>query len=687
MKTFKKAKRIWLGGLCREMNIQARFVAEVEIPRGAELRLTGATFYKVYLGGELITHGPSPTASGYARVDVLKLSPVRGKVSLSVEVAGYSVNSYAAVNQESYLIAELEADGEIVAYTGRDFLGFRVAAREQKALRYSGQRHFCEVWDLSRRDIPSEIEILRDNITYLERRAPLPTLDKEIPNSAFCKGKFTLPENFDEKVLDEITDALSKPTGGRVVFPVEEIERFPSSVIARADYNFREDISEVPTVISAGEVAVFECERDSSGLLHLGCIAAPGTRVILAFDELIMDGKFPNRMAIANVVDLTCEGDISFDNFEIYAFKYYALFVLSGEIEVKDIHKIMVRHAPKSVPVLNTDDGELVAIYEAALESFRSNSLGIFMDCPSRERAGWLCDSLYAARGYHAITKTSLVEEDFLENFRLHGCKTIPSGMIPMCYPAEHPSGRFIPQYSLWFILELSEHAERNPNVDLAAFRETAMGILAFFEKYENELSLLEDLPSWNFVEWSKANKWCAGVNFPTNMLYAKVLTELERLFGIEGLTEKAEKIRTRVREISFDGRFFHDQALRTEDGTLRINENISETCQYYAFYFGTATPDSHPELWKTLLAEFGPKRKLYPEIEPSNAFMGALLRLELLLAVGENEIFLSEIKGYFSHMAAMTGTLWEHSTVAQSLNHGFPAFVAALLLRAFGER
>ena len=70
---FKLAKRIWLKGLTTEMNIQARFVAKLEIPESAELRLTGATFYKVYLDGELIHHGPAPTATGFARVDVIKL--------------------------------------------------------------------------------------------------------------------------------------------------------------------------------------------------------------------------------------------------------------------------------------------------------------------------------------------------------------------------------------------------------------------------------------------------------------------------------------------------------------------------------------------------------------------------------------------------------------------------------------
>ena len=202
---FTKAERIWLRGLSKEMNIEARFTAEIEIPRNAQLHITGATFYKVYLDGELIHHGPAPTGTGFARVDVIELPRSRGKVSLSIEVAGYASNSYATVKEESYVIAEVVSGGDVISYTGRDFRAYRVGGRIQKSLRYSGQRHFSELWDISVRDEECEIDILPKEITYLPRRAPLPRLDKEIPNQAFCKGKFTLLQNFDEKNRNLIT--------------------------------------------------------------------------------------------------------------------------------------------------------------------------------------------------------------------------------------------------------------------------------------------------------------------------------------------------------------------------------------------------------------------------------------------------------------------------------------------------
>ena len=385
---FRKAERIWLKDLSKEMNVQARFTAELSVPRGAKLIMSGATFYKVYFDGKLIHHGPAPTATGYARVDVIELPMKKGAALISVEVAGYASNSYAAVNQPSYLVAEIVAGDEVLAYTGRDFKAWRVLSREQKVLRYSRQRHFSEVWDLDAKDEECEVEILDNTITYLERKSPLPSLDIETPNDAFCKGKFTLPADFDEKVPDDITNFLAETLGGRSMFALEEIEKLPTTLIASADYTVREDRCEIPGVLTAGEYCAFECERNSSGIVHLDYIAPEGARVIIAFDEMIMDGKFPNKMKAANVIDVSGSGSISFENFEIYAFKYYAVFVVSGEIELKNAYKINIRHAPKNIPSLDTDDEELLAIYDAALESYRSNSLGIWIAPPENARAG-----------------------------------------------------------------------------------------------------------------------------------------------------------------------------------------------------------------------------------------------------------------------------------------------------------
>ena len=113
------------------------------------------------------------------------------------------------------------------------------------------------------------------------------------------------------------------------------------------------------------------------------------------------------------------------------------------------------------------------------------------------------------------------------------------------------------------------------------------------------------------------------------------------------------------------------------------VKEDVTETCQYYAFFFETATPETYPELWKTLLEDFGPGRVekgLWKAIYPSNAFIGYYLRLELLSRAELGELLLENIEGFFGYMAARTGTLWEHNDTSASCNHGFASHVLVWL-------
>ena len=136
------------------------------------------------------------------------------------------------------------------------------------------------------------------------------------------------------------------------------------------------------------------------------------------------------------------------------------------------------------------------------------------------------------------------------------------------------------------------------------------------------------------------------------------------------------------MREQSFNGTFFRDHAVRNADGTLTICDDITETCQYYAFFSGTATKDEYPELWQTMLHEFGPDRQetgLWAEIAPSAPFIGNYLRLELLANDGTDiaiQKLLADIEGYFGYMADKTGTLWETQHTTASCNHGFASHV-----------
>ena len=333
---------------------------------------------------------------------------------------------------------------------------------------------------------------------------------------------------------------------------------------------------------------------------------------------------------------------------------------------------------------------QLREIAAAAVRTYRQNALDLFMDCPSRERAGWLCDSFFTARTEYMLTGQCAVEKAFLENFLLaEQFACLPDGMLPMCYPADHYDGNFIPNWAMWFLLELDEYIRRSGDCTFAErAKPRVYGLIQYFASFENEYGLLEKLEKWVFVEWSRANDpdVVQDINFPTNMLYARMLQIAGALYSDPVLLEKSQKLHETIRQRSFNGSFFTDNERRTEQGLVNPG-NITEVCQYYAFFMGTADKQTYPELWQMLVRDFGPHRAAdcYPDVAAANAFIGDYLRLELLYLDGQTEKLLQDLKEYFTPMAERTGTLWEHNQPSASCCHGFAAHVLYWLAKIYG--
>ena len=244
-----------------------------------------------------------------------------------------------------------------------------------------------------------------------------------------------------------------------------------------------------------------------------------------------------------------------------------------------------------------------------------------------------------------------------------------------------------IPQWTMWYILEVEDYlTNRNTKADKELFRDSIYGLLDFYARYENSDGLLENLPSWNFVEWSRANQWVFNVNYPTNFLYAQVLEAAYNLFGDEACLEKCKNVREVAATQSFDGRMFRDHAVRGEDGKLTLCGDISEICQYYAILFAgiDMNEEKYAELLRLVREVFGAIRKEeVANVEPINAFIGVYLRLEALLKLEAYDLVIGDVKDFFGNMERLTGTLWENRSIHGSLDHGFASYAAAAMMKA----
>jgi alpha-L-rhamnosidase len=703
----KKGLPVWAEGREKEMNLNLGFRGVFKATNNlkATLRITGSTIYRVFVNGQYLGYGPARAGHGYFRVDEYDLTKwiSSGENIVAVEVAGYNVNTYYTLDQPSFLQAEVESAGEILLATGtaRGFQAFQIKERLQKVERYSFQRPFTEYYRLKanfdrwKTSTKVPVESLKTTTSpsgkLLPRNLLLPEFKIVRPVSVCSNGTvaFKKPAKYyKDRSLRLISDKFKG-------YMEEELEVSPSQAIQEISTKTIETTSvpfpENGIAIHQNEFSTFDFGIDLSGFIGAKLTCQEPAKVYFYFDEVLSDGDVnaKRRMADVNnqVVYELEPGTYNLESFEPYTFKYLKVIVVKGSCRIQELTLREYAYPENPKATFKSSNPKLNEIYKASRQSFRQNAVDLLTDCPSRERAGWLCDSYFSAIMEKDFTGHAAVTHNFYENYALpDSFAFLPRGMIPMCYPADHNDGVFIPNWAMWFVIQVNDYAQRGGDpILIARLRPRIEGILDYFNNFENKDGLLENLQSWIFVEWSKANSFVKDVNYPTNMLYAALLSNAADLYNNNSWRQKSEQIKQTIQKQSYNGTFFVDNGVRNKGGKLEITNNTTEVCQYYAFYFNVATPQTHPELWKKLTTEFGPARNdqlTWPNVFRANAFVGNYMRMDILSRYGLKTQLMSEIQDYFYAMAKTTGTLWENMSSEASCNHGFASYIGHVLYR-----
>lgn len=679
--TFRAATPVWEVGTAYTQNRTVCFTADV--PASEEpviLAAAASCAFVLMVNGVYVAHGPARCAHGHFRVDEYDLSGYLTKAvnRVAIRVASYNRYSYSYLNQPGFLCAEITRGGELLAATGGEgFTAYHVAERLSKVPTYSFQRTFVEVYRLGENAFEYEVN---PNTTatpvavepakagrFIARQIPYGDDEDDYPVSVIHRGSLTYDRHGDNPDSDLDFDA--------------------NFAVRCWDFSDRVDTEESPAVIDLpkNSFADVAFDRNTTGIFEFELECAEAGELYILFAEVLRDGdvylgSLPSACNVLSVI--AAAGKHHVRCAMPHTMKFARILAGGSAMTVRDLR---LHHVAYPMSAIKTrfagEDETMKRIYDAAIETFRANSVDIYMDCPSRERAGWLCDSFFTSRVERVLTGKSILERAFLQNFLLPDhFECLPKGMLPMCYPGDHPNGNFIPNWAMFYGAELYEYFLRTGDrefIDNA--KERMYDLLAYFKPFENEYGLLEKLERWVFVEWSKSNDLVQDVSFPSNMMYAKLLDNMGRLYDDPALIRRAEEVREAIRKLSMtESGFFCDNAHRI-DGRLVLSGERTESCQYYAFFCDVATPETYPELWSILVRDFGYNRKetgLYPEIWPANAFIGNYLRLDLLNRYGYRAELYDNIKGYFTYMADLTGTLWENDGAYASCNHGFASHV-----------
>jgi len=705
---FRSAKPVWPRGRATEMNLFVGFRAAVEPPANAKvvLRVAASTLYRARVNGRFVAHGPARGPHGYYRVDEWDITQALGAPQnvVSLEVAGYNVNSYYLLDQPSFLQAEVVAGEKVLASTAGDGNRFDAAildGRVQKVQRYSFQRPFVEVYRLRpgfdgwQREASAPFATVETAVVeakrLLPRRVLAPDFNVVSPVSHVSEGRVqkrsTNERLWKDRALVNIGPQLKGYTEAELETvlssELQQLVSVPSAAPLSRAWRAGDTIA-----LRSGGYRILDLGRNLTGFPGLAATCTLHTELRLAFDEILSgDDVDFKRLGAVSAISYSLEpGTYHLEALEPYTLRYLKLIALEGDCRVEGVYLRELAHPAITGARFAASDERLNRLFDAGVATFRQNTLDVFMDCPSRERAGWLCDSFFTARSAFSLTGVPLVEDAFFENFlRAERFEHLPDGMLPMCYPADHNDGVYIPNWALWFAVQLEEYAARGGDrAVVEGLRPRVMKLLEFFRGYENADGLLEKLPSWVFIEWSEANKFVQDVSYPSNMLYAGALDAAGRVYRRPDLAAKAARIRDVVRRQSFDGEFFVDNAVR-RDGKLEVTRNRTEVCQYFAFFFGVADTKADAALWQKLQGQFGPGRRdtrAFAEVHQANSFVGNMLRMELLSREARSQQILSESIDYLLYMVERTGTLWENVGANASLNHGFASHIVRTLQR-----
>lgn len=708
---FRSAKPMWPQGRDKEMNLWVGFRAVFEAPPGKHvyLRTAGCTFYRIFLNGKFHAWGPARGPKDYFRVDLWDITPLlaKGRNFVCAEVAGYNVNSYYVLDQPSFFQAEVTTDSEVLASTGGEGQRFEtqiLPQRIEKVQRYTFQRTFSEVYHLDpqsaewreRADAP--METVKCTVfaprEYIARGVPYPNYAKRQPEMIAAEGEF----DWSGKVPKRLYEDRSIPSAARIgpnmlgypwsdltEIPYLELQKTKTTVNNRVDNPYDCD---QPLRLKANQFRTLDFGTDLPGFFGARVTVHTPTKLYLTFDETLTDGDVDfKRLMCCNVVAYTlAPGTYDLETFEPYGLEFLKLMVLQGECEVD--HVYLREFAASDVWTAHFACGQdaLNRLFAAGRECFRGNVIDTYQDNPTRERAGWLCDPLFSASAAPLLTGQTCAERNLFENYLLPDrFADMPDGMLPDCYPSDHLGGDFNPNWALWFVIQLQHYLERSGDQEMVtALRPRVLKVFDYFRPFQDSDGLLEDLQGWVFIEWSKSNDYTKNVSYPTNMLYAAALMATGQMYNLPQFIDQAQALRKVIRQQSYDGHFFVDNAVR-ENGKLVPTHNRTETCQYYAFFFDVATPQTYPQLWQTLVTQFGPQRRTthaYPDIPPSNAFMGNVMRQDLLSRAGLTEQLVREAISSLLYMADISGTLWENSSDEASMDHAFEAHIVTTLYR-----
>ena len=681
----------------------------------AVMRLTARNVYRLYINGEIIMHGPARTAHGYCRVDEVDVTEhlIDGVNHIAVEVMeygnrceGYNRYSNDSTMEDGLFIAEIDADGRILAATGRDpWRVCTIGARAARSERISHSRECTEIYTLDDDfylwklglSTYSPVVAIESEPVYLAHEALQPTLRESFFTNFLDCGACRMD---DRKSLEPFFFESNSPYYTSLPeHPTADCRRTvpdPAGII-RAEYG--EDGIALAPLSGTDYYALWDGGESRVGFIRLAITCEKAGTLDLVRSEIMdTDGTLPHYFN--NVTRLHVPAGLTeFVTMEPALARYVAVYFRGvGRVTAHSLSILDDAYPDEHRASFLCSDENVNRIYNAAKKTLLLNTLDIFMDCPERERGGWLCDSLWTARAAALLLSDNRVEREYLENFLLTPAEGMGHAFFPEVYPALkdcYQQFTGLTTWSFWLLAEVCEFIRRTG--DIAFLEEHKPRIQAFVRgsrDFMGTCGLLENMPAI-FIDWSQANNSenVQPISTAANALYAYVMTRLGETFSEPDWVSEGERVKALLRSavVSVSGgnvatmKYIPD-SLCFENGAFRSRGKFSEAAMYTSLWCGLFSPEEAPVLYRTVRDLMGPAPRYAkdPMVGSSQLFIGLCIRLDMLARMGAYDKLYEDLLAICEpQLREGPGTIWENCLIDTSSRcHGFTSHFGVHLMR-----
>lgn len=708
MYQFKRAVGVWGEALINKYNQFLGFYAETEVEKEQEIVIAVAarSYYRLYIDGKMAASGPARTAKNYCRVDEIRVK-VSGRIKIAAEVTALDKpEKYCndCTLEPGLFTAEVtDEGGNVLTATGDGVWRYKeLFCRRPLVETMSHSRGIMEVYDLNEKSfewrlgIDNEMKIPAVSgypPVYLERRSPYATY-KEIPMGPLIQaGDIVYDENESAGFVHELARLFNPEWYGMI--PEEEcflnkIRKEKDSVFSGklTQYRDRESGKRMVCVQPGGRPVslMWSIPRSELGFIDFTIKAGASCTVdIINSDHMHVSGVLKANSYVTRYH--LQEGEYHLTTFEPKLTKYLKIILRTeGRTELSVPQLLEDTYPDDDSCFFECSDGDLNMIYEAAKRTLRLNTLDIFMDCPQRERGGWLCDSQFTAHGAWQLFGDLTVEKDFIENFMLTDPDKMWHGFFPEVYPGSKKDDAEpgIANWSFWLLTELADYYERSGDEEfIAGCRERVTRFVEGMLELRGESGLLEGLKG-QFVDWSLSNRsFCLEpVSVPNNCLAVCLLEKMAELYHVDAWKTAADEMREIIEQMDQTPGIFGGggDGAAIKDGKLTRLECPTESGMALELWSGFHLKDA--AYIKRFVETMGtcPKYRADPNIGKSNLFIGLMVRFDVLSRLGKIDTLVKELKDlYLPQIKAGAGTLFENYA-AFSGCHGFNGASGAMI-------